>query len=101
MALSVEEPIVHNIHFYPGQPMQIDINALSHDIQYKLISSTVVPRPIALISTYGEETGDNAAPFSFFNAMGENPPEVKSRVAHAALMPGNMHPFAIARCAAR
>ena len=74
MALSVEDPIVHNIHFYPGQPMQIDINALSHDIQYKLISSTVVPRPIALISTYGEETGDNAAPFSFFNAMGENPP---------------------------
>ena len=54
--------------------MQIDINAMSQDIQYKLISSTVVPRPIALITTYGEETGDNAAPFSFFNVMGENPP---------------------------
>ena len=54
--------------------MQIDINAMSHDIQYKLISSTIVPRPIALITTYDEETGDNTAPFSFFNAMGENPP---------------------------
>ena len=54
--------------------MQIDINAMSQDIQYKLIASTVVPRPIALISTFGEETGDNAAPFSFFNVMGENPP---------------------------
>ena len=54
--------------------MQIDINAMSHDIQYKLISSTIVPRPIALITTYNEETGDNTAPFSFFNAMGENPP---------------------------
>lgn len=55
-------------------PMQIDINTMSQDIQYKLISSTVVPHPIALITTYGEETGDNAAPFSFFNVMGENPP---------------------------
>jgi flavin reductase (DIM6/NTAB) family NADH-FMN oxidoreductase RutF len=54
--------------------MQLDINAMSQDIQYKLISSTVVPRPIALITTYGEESGDNAAPFSFFNVMGENPP---------------------------
>ena len=54
--------------------MQIDINRLSNDVQYKLISSTIVPRPIALITTYNEETGDNAAPFSFFNAMGENPP---------------------------
>ncbi len=54
--------------------MQIDINSLPNDIQYKLISSTIVPRPIALITTYNDDTGDNAAPFSFFNAMGENPP---------------------------
>ena len=56
--------------------MQIDINSLPNDIQYKLISSTIVPRPIALITTYNDDTGDNAAPFSFFNAMGENPPVV-------------------------
>jgi flavin reductase (DIM6/NTAB) family NADH-FMN oxidoreductase RutF len=54
--------------------MQIDINALPPATQYKLLSSTIVPRPIALVSTWSEAGGDNAAPFSFFNVMGENPP---------------------------
>ena len=54
--------------------MQIDINALSPAIQYKLLCSTVVPRPIALVTTFSQANGDNAAPFSFFNVMGENPP---------------------------
>jgi flavin reductase (DIM6/NTAB) family NADH-FMN oxidoreductase RutF len=53
--------------------MQIDINALPPADQYKLLSSTVVPRPIALVTTWSEAGGDNAAPFSFFNAMGEDP----------------------------
>lgn len=56
--------------------MQIEIGALEPSIQYKLISSTIVPRPIALITTFSEEKGHNAAPFSFFNAMGEDPPAV-------------------------
>jgi flavin reductase (DIM6/NTAB) family NADH-FMN oxidoreductase RutF len=54
--------------------LQIDIDALPPATQYKLISSTVVPRPIALITSYSEEKGHNAAPFSFFNAIGEDPP---------------------------
>lgn len=54
--------------------MQIDINALPPSIQYKLLCSTVVPRPIALVTTFSDTSGDNAAPFSFFNVMGENPP---------------------------
>ncbi|CAM4387403.1 Flavin reductase like domain-containing protein [Bordetella tumbae] len=54
--------------------MDIDIQALPPADQYRLLSSTVVPRPIALISTYSEETGHNTAPFSFFNVMGEAPP---------------------------
>lgn len=54
--------------------MKIDINALPPAEQYKLLSSTIVPRPIALVSTWSEKGGDNAAPFSFFNVMGENPP---------------------------
>jgi flavin reductase (DIM6/NTAB) family NADH-FMN oxidoreductase RutF len=54
--------------------MKIDINALPPADQYKLLSSTIVPRPIALVSTWSEKGGDNAAPFSFFNVMGENPP---------------------------
>jgi len=54
--------------------LKIDLNALSPAIQYKLLSSTIVPRPIALVTTYSEGRGDNAAPFSFFNVMGEDPP---------------------------
>jgi flavin reductase (DIM6/NTAB) family NADH-FMN oxidoreductase RutF len=42
--------------------------------QYKLLSSTVVPRPIALVTTRSVNGHDNAAPYSFFNALGEDPP---------------------------
>jgi flavin reductase (DIM6/NTAB) family NADH-FMN oxidoreductase RutF len=42
---------------------------------YKLLSGSVVPRPIALVSTLGP-AGPNAAPFSFFNAVAIDPPMV-------------------------
>jgi len=54
--------------------MEIDISALTPIEQYKLLASTVVPRPIALVTTISDEFGDNAAPYSFFNCMGEDPP---------------------------
>ena len=38
--------------------MQIDISAMSQDIQYELISSTVIPRPIALITSYDKSLKD-------------------------------------------
>ena len=41
---------------------------------YKLIISTVTPRPIALISTKSIEGICNLSPYSFFNAMGHDPP---------------------------
>lgn len=44
--------------------------------RYNLITGTVVPRPIALITTVGEDGRVNAAPFSYFNALGSNPPIV-------------------------
>ena len=56
--------------------MKIDINSLPPADQYKLLSSTIVPRPIALVTTFSELNGDNAAPYSFFNCMGEDPPVV-------------------------
>jgi flavin reductase (DIM6/NTAB) family NADH-FMN oxidoreductase RutF len=43
---------------------------------YKLLISTVVPRPIALATTVDAEGNVNAAPFSFFNAVSSNPPVV-------------------------
>ena len=43
---------------------------------YKLLVSTVVPRPIALATTVDTAGRVNAAPFSFFNAVSSVPPVV-------------------------
>lgn len=53
----------------------LDCRALDSSQQTKLISSVVVPRPIALVCTEGP-AGLNAAPFSFFNIASANPPMV-------------------------
>jgi flavin reductase (DIM6/NTAB) family NADH-FMN oxidoreductase RutF len=56
-----------------GSVIGVDTRELSWDEQYKLITSLVIPRPIALVSTDGP-AGRNAAPFSFFNAIALGPP---------------------------
>ena len=43
---------------------------------YKLLIGTVVPRPIAFVSTLSPEGVQNLAPFSFFNVICANPPVV-------------------------
>ena len=43
---------------------------------YRLLISSVVPRPISWVSTIGLDGTLNLAPFSFFNAVGGNPPTV-------------------------
>jgi flavin reductase (DIM6/NTAB) family NADH-FMN oxidoreductase RutF len=52
--------------------IRIDPERLSWAEQYKLLGGTVIPRPIALVSTLGP-CGPNAAPFSFFNAIAVDP----------------------------
>ncbi len=51
---------------------EFDAAGLSWQDQYKLMIGTVTPRPIALVTTLGRD-GPNAAPFSFFNAVGSDP----------------------------
>jgi flavin reductase (DIM6/NTAB) family NADH-FMN oxidoreductase RutF len=41
---------------------------------YQLLVSLVTPRPIALVTTVSKDGKVNAAPFSFFNVLGANPP---------------------------
>ncbi|MCM3584958.1 flavin reductase family protein [Mesobacillus maritimus] len=41
---------------------------------YKLLSGSVVPRPIAWVSTISESGELNLAPFSFFTVASRNPP---------------------------
>ncbi|MHC5224938.1 flavin reductase family protein [Ignatzschineria sp. LJL83] len=56
--------------------MQYDFRDISPDLIYKLMASTIVPRPIAWITTKSKTGVVNAAPFSFFNMMGSEPPVV-------------------------
>jgi flavin reductase (DIM6/NTAB) family NADH-FMN oxidoreductase RutF len=56
--------------------MEIDFGALSAYQRYKLMASLIVPRPIALVTTLGADGVANAAPFSMFNMVGEDPPIV-------------------------
>jgi flavin reductase (DIM6/NTAB) family NADH-FMN oxidoreductase RutF len=56
--------------------VKIDIQTLGAKDQYRVISSLVVPRPIALISSRSPDGVANAAPFSLFNIFGEDPPVV-------------------------
>lgn len=47
---------------------------LPPDRLYKLLVSTVMPRPIALVSSLNADGVPNAAPFSFFNVFSNAPP---------------------------
>ena len=53
--------------------MFLDFERLAAKDRYKLLTATVVPRPIALVSTRTEDGSTNAAPFSFFNVFSEDP----------------------------
>jgi flavin reductase (DIM6/NTAB) family NADH-FMN oxidoreductase RutF len=56
--------------------MQVLMRDLSPAERYKYLTALVVPRPIALVLTRNAAGQDNAAPFSFFNTFGEDPPIV-------------------------
>ena len=55
---------------------EVDFRTLPEYPRYKLMASLIVPRPIALVTTLGENGVVNAAPFSMFNMVGEDPPLV-------------------------
>jgi flavin reductase (DIM6/NTAB) family NADH-FMN oxidoreductase RutF len=59
---------------HAGKFLNIDIQALSPRECYKLMAALIVPRPIALVTTQGNSGVVNAAPFSMFNMVGEDPP---------------------------
>ena len=53
---------------------EVDFEQISSYQRYKLMASLIVPRPIALVTTLGANGVANAAPFSMFNMVGEDPP---------------------------
>lgn len=54
--------------------MYFSMNELDGARRNKLLHSSVVPRPIAWISSLNEAGSVNVAPFSFFNLMSGDPP---------------------------
>lgn len=56
--------------------MHVDFAKLTAYQRYKLMASLIVPRPIALVTTVNADGVVNAAPFSMFNMLGEDPPLV-------------------------
>lgn len=61
------------MHFSPDQ--------LPVEARYKLLTGTVIPRPIAVISTISPEGVYNVAPFSYFNIVGHAPMALSFAVA--------------------
>ena len=56
--------------------ISIDPSKNSERDNYKLLIGTIIPRPIAFVTTESEEGIVNGAPFSYFNIVSSNPPMV-------------------------
>ena len=57
-----------------SQTSPIDLQDLSARDVYFLLTSVVVPRPIAWVSTVDGDGRSNLAPFSYFNGVCSDPP---------------------------
>ena len=56
--------------------IELDLENEHADRAYPILAGLVTPRPIAWVTTLNEDGGVNAAPFSFFNLFGADPPLV-------------------------
>jgi flavin reductase (DIM6/NTAB) family NADH-FMN oxidoreductase RutF len=56
--------------------MKFDFESLNEDMRYKLMLATVLPRPIAWVTSQDRNGLLNAAPFSFLNVFGTEPATV-------------------------
>ncbi|KAG2442076.1 hypothetical protein HYH02_009867 [Chlamydomonas schloesseri] len=83
----------------PGQPqpcplpggdtfIEVDTQTTPPGDLYPLVISAAVPRPVAFISSVDSQGGVNLSPYSFFNAMGFNPPTVAIGLCHSPARPG-------------
>lgn len=56
--------------------ISIDPKKNSERENYKLLIGSIIPRPIAFVTTQSEDGTLNGAPFSYFNIVSSNPPMV-------------------------
>jgi len=71
---TVQMSVDHDLIIAGVERMIIDSKTLSSREAYSLLVSTVVPRPIAFITSMNASGTVNAAPYSFFNAVASSPP---------------------------
>jgi flavin reductase (DIM6/NTAB) family NADH-FMN oxidoreductase RutF len=64
--------------------LTVDPASTDYQSVYKLLIGSVVPRPIALVSTISPEGAFNVAPFSFFTVASSHPPVLVFTVGNRA-----------------
>jgi len=57
-----------------GKMLTLDPDNMKVIDRYKLLIGSIIPRPIAFVSTESSSGLKNLAPFSFFNCISSNPP---------------------------
>lgn len=60
--------------------LAFDPKEISERQNYKFLIGTVIPRPIAFVTSIGEDGTVNGAPFSYFNIISSNPPMISLAV---------------------
>ncbi|RSD28528.1 flavin reductase family protein [Mesobacillus subterraneus] len=56
--------------------LSIDPASLSERDNYKFLIGSIIPRPIAFVTTISKDGVVNGAPFSYFNIVSSNPPMI-------------------------
>src|ERR1700677_2477417 len=70
--------------------MYLNCNETPTQDLYKILIGSIIPRPIAWVSTISANGANNLAPFSFFNCFGVDPPIVGFAPAYKSITrPGN------------
>jgi flavin reductase (DIM6/NTAB) family NADH-FMN oxidoreductase RutF len=60
----------------PGELLEFDLESLDPRDRYFLMTASVIPRPIAWVSSQDRDGRRNLAPFSYFNMCSATPPIV-------------------------
>jgi flavin reductase (DIM6/NTAB) family NADH-FMN oxidoreductase RutF len=59
---------------------KVDPNELTERENYKFLTGSIIPRPVAFVTTLSKEGVLNAAPFSYFNIVASDPPLISISV---------------------
>ncbi|MEH7480871.1 flavin reductase family protein [Neobacillus drentensis] len=64
--------------------LSIDPALMSERENYKLLIGSIIPRPIAFVTTISKDGVLNGAPFSYFNIVSSNPPMISLSIQRSA-----------------